>query len=169
MMRRIAVTGTPGSGKSTLARQLAARLNLPYIELAADYWLADWQPAPPERFRQQVIDYTAGEAWVIDGLYHKDITWARADTLVWLDYPLALVGWRLLKRTIRRIVTGETVGAGSRETLRHGVGACVSALRGHHQRRRDYARKLSGPAYAHLRVVRLRSPRAAAAWLRGID
>jgi adenylate kinase family enzyme len=162
-MQRIVVTGTPGSGKSTLARELAAQHNLPYFELAAVYWRDGWQTAPPDEFRGVVEEIAAGEHWVIDGLYLKEITWARADTLVWLDYPLALVLWRLLRRSWRRVRTGETLWqTDNRETWRRVIfsreSLLWSALTQHHRRRRSYARRLRQPEYAHLKVIRLTKP-----------
>ena len=44
----------------------------------------------------------------------RDSTWGRADTVVWLDYPLPLIMGRLLRRTVRRIVTQEELWRGNR-------------------------------------------------------
>ena len=99
--RRIVVTGTTGSGKTTFARALAARLGLPHAEQDAWNHLPGWQEAPVEQFRAAVDTFTAQPGWVMDGNYTKanDIGWARADTLIWLDYAAPLVFWRLLRRT----------------------------------------------------------------------
>jgi hypothetical protein len=35
----------------------------------------------------------------------RDITWQRVDTVVWLDYRLAIVLARWARRTVRRIRT----------------------------------------------------------------
>jgi len=43
-MRRIVVIGTTGARKSTLAASLAARLDLPPIELDALHWGPQWTP-----------------------------------------------------------------------------------------------------------------------------
>ena len=43
---KINVVGTSGSGKSTLARQLAERLDVPYIEMDRLYWRPEWQERP---------------------------------------------------------------------------------------------------------------------------
>ena len=88
--RRAAVVGTSGSGKTTLATSLAQRLGLAHVELDSLYWGPDWTPAPRERFREQVARALSGEAWTTDGNYGavRDIVWARADTVVWLDLSL---------------------------------------------------------------------------------
>jgi len=102
--RRIVVTGTTGSGKTTLARAVAAKLGLPHAEQDAWNHLPGWQEAPLEQFRAVVGTFTIQAGWVMDGNYTKanDIGWARADTLIWLDYSGELVFRRLLRRTLRR-------------------------------------------------------------------
>jgi adenylate kinase family enzyme len=51
---------------------------------------------------ERVIAATEGDGWVTDSTYHRmlgDLVEKRADVLVWLDLPIPLVMWRLLKRT----------------------------------------------------------------------
>ena len=86
-MRRINVTGTSCSGKTSLARDLAGRLGLPHVELDALFWGPDWTPVPRETFRARLAAALGADGWVADGGYAavRDITWARADTVVWLD------------------------------------------------------------------------------------
>src|SRR5215813_3241988 len=95
--QRIMIIGTTGSGKTTLASQLAKRLALSQVELDALYWNPQWTPASPEVFRERVSAALSGERWVVDGNYQlvRDLIWQRADTLIWLDYPLPLALWRL--------------------------------------------------------------------------
>jgi len=169
-MRRINVVGPSSAGKTTLARALAARLDVPHVELEALHWGPNWQPVPTETFRERVSRALAGDGWVADGGYQvaRDITWARVDTVVWLDYPLRVVLWRWLRRTLRRIRTAEEfwMGTGNRESLRNALRRdgllwwIVSTHQG--KRRRMQARLAARPELA---VVRLRSPREADAWL----
>ena len=65
-------------------------------------------------------DAVAGEGWVIDGNYGKtrDLVWASADTVVWLDYRFPRVFTRLLQRTFRRTLRREILWHGNRERLR---------------------------------------------------
>ncbi len=169
-MRRIVVSGTTGSGKTTLARDIGRRLGAPLVELDALHWEPGWREATAAAFRERVASALAGETWVVDGNYGqvRDLVWARADTVLWLDYPLALVLWRLVRRTLRRIATGEELWNGNRERL----GAQLSrdslilwALQTHLDKRRRYPRLFRRPEAAHLRVLRLRSPRATERWL----
>src|SRR4051794_37995613 len=108
-MRRVVVVGTSGSGKTTLAATLARRLCVPHVELDALHWGPHWTAVDPADFRARVAAAVAGPAWVCDGNYSpvRDLVWARADTLVWLDYPMGLVFRRVLFRTLRRCLCGE--------------------------------------------------------------
>jgi adenylate kinase family enzyme len=170
-MQRIVVIGTTGSGKSTLAAQLAAILHCPFVEPDALFWGPQWTPVPRETFRQQVSEALAGDAWTVGGNYSvaRDLIWARADTLVWLDYPLPLVLWRLGQRTLRRIVTQEALWGGNVETWRGQFASRDSlflfALKTHYRRRRELPALLAQPENAHLHMLHFRTPRAAQEWV----
>lgn len=171
--QRVVVVGTTGSGKTTLARQLAERLAFPHVELDALNWNPDWQEAPTPIFRERVSRALEGERWVVDGNYNKarDIVWSRAETIVWLDYPLPVILRRLLVRTARRIATREELWNGNRERLATQFtkdSLFVWALKTYRRRRREYPTFFQQPEYAHLRVVHLRSPKETVRWLAGV-
>jgi adenylate kinase family enzyme len=173
-MRRIAVIGTTGSGKTTLAHMISERLGVPHVEPDALNWEYGWKEAPIAAFRQRVAGALSAEAWVADGNYSKvrDIVWSRADILVWLDYPLPLILWRLVGRTFRRVTAQEGLWSGNRESLRTALlsrnSLLIWALKTYRRRRREYPALIRRPEYAHLTLVRLRSPEATAAWLSGL-
>ena len=118
--RRFVVIGTAGSGKTNFARALARRLGVPHGEQDAWNHEASWRAAPPERFRERVAAFNAQNAWVLDGNSSKtrDLSWGRADALIWLDYSAGVVYPRLLMRTLRRVLTREELWNGNRETWR---------------------------------------------------
>lgn len=174
-MQRIVVIGTTGSGKSTLAAALAQRLDADFVELDALNWLPGWQQAETAVFRRRVIDAIQGERWVVGGNYSKarDVIWTKADTLIWLDYPFPLVVWRLFRRSVRRIVTQENLwNTGNRETWRAQFFSRDSlflwAVKRHWHYRRWMDAIIKQPEYAHLRLIRFRSPGETARWLESV-
>jgi adenylate kinase family enzyme len=116
-MRRVSVVGISGSGKTTLARRLAAALEVPHVELDAIFHQPGWTELPVDEFRRRVGDEVAADGWVVDGNYRavRDLVWAAADTVVWLDRPRAVVIRRLIARTARRSITREELWNGNRE------------------------------------------------------
>lgn len=171
--RRIVVVGTSGSGKTTLAAQLAALRGCQHIELDAIHWQPNWRQTPHDEFQVKLAGALVGDCWVVDGNYGKGraALWSRADTLIWLDYPLWLVLWRLLRRTVWRVMTREELWNGNRENLRaifSQDSIFLWAIQTHSRRRREYTDLPYRPEYAHLTTIRLRSPRQANRWLRAI-
>jgi energy-coupling factor transporter ATP-binding protein EcfA2 len=167
---RILVLGRTGSGKTTLARQLAAALEVPHVELDSLYFGPGFSTVSLPVLRERTTAAIAAERWVIDGNKRavRDLVWPRADTIVWLDYPLGVSLWRLTRRARRRTaVLKAEAGAETglpRQLLAGGKGV-LTALRSHAGQRREYPRMFAQPANRHLAVVRLRSPRATRRWL----
>ncbi len=171
-MARIIIVGTSGAGKSVLGEQAAQKLGVPFLELDAYFWLPGWVQVTDEVFRQKVSDAVAVDAWVADGNYSRvrELIWTRADTLVWLDYPLPLTLWRLFRRTVKRIVTQENLWqTGNRETWRKQFLSrdtlFLWAIGSHGRYRRQYDELLKSPEYSHLEVYRFSSPNEASLWL----
>ena len=173
--QRLAVVGTSGSGKTTLARRLAQRLGIAHVELDAVHWGPDWTPAPREEFRACVAQALAGDAWTTDGNYSavRDIVWRRADAIIWLDYSLPVIMGRVTWRTFWRSVTGQELWNGNRERLWTAVLSRDSiiwwALSTYRRRRKEYPLLFGQPEYAHLNIVRLRSPSLANEWLESLS
>ncbi len=168
------MVGTSGAGKSTLASSLAAALGADFLELDSVYHQADWAPLAPLEFRRRVASAVAGERWVIDGNYSavRDLIWARADTVVWLDLPKRTVMRRIVWRTLRRVAGRVELWNGNREQLRNVFSldkeesVIAWAWQTHDSRRERYLAAMADPANGHLRFVRLTSPAAARRFLR---
>ena len=166
--------GTTGSGKTSVARQLSQVLGVPNVELDALNWGPNWTPAPTEVFRQRVAVAIEGERWVVDGNYSRvrDLVWPKATTLVWLDYALRVIMWRLFWRALRRTISREELWSRNRERFATQFlsrdSLFVWALKSYWRRRREYPALFSRAEYTHLSVVRLRSPNETRGWLAGV-
>jgi adenylate kinase family enzyme len=103
---KIAITGASGNGKTTLAETLECAAGLRHVEIDALHHGPNWESCGPEVLRDRVLAATDGDDWVTDSTYKRmlgDLLVERADVLVWLDLPIRLVMWRLMRRTAVRI------------------------------------------------------------------
>ena len=116
---RIVVLGTTGAGKTTLAREIARALEVPHVELDYYRFRPNWVEVPNDEFRECVREALRGDSWVADGNYSlaRDVIWPRATLLVWLDYPIYVVLWRLFWRTLGRGVLRKELWHGNKEKL----------------------------------------------------
>ncbi len=99
------IVGQPGSGKSTLARALGDVTGLPVIHIDRIHWQPGWIERSKAEKTRLCLEAEAGERWVFEGGH--SVTWpsrlARADLLVWLDRPIGLRLWRVLKRAVTQL------------------------------------------------------------------
>ena len=177
-MRRVSVVGTSGAAKSTLSRTLALRLGADFLELDSVFHQADWVPLPPEEFRRRVGAAVAGERWVIDGNYTskvRDLVWARADTVVWLDLAKRTVMRRIIWRSFGRVAGRSELWNGNRERWRNlfaldkEESVIAWAWETHAATRAKLEAATADPANRHLRFVRLRNPAAVRRFLRSVS
>jgi adenylate kinase family enzyme len=99
---RLVVIGPSGSGKTRLCARLAESLPARHVEIDALWHGPNWESCGPDELRRRVSDATEGRDWVCDGTYHTiigDLVLERAETVAWLDLPLPLVMWRLVRRS----------------------------------------------------------------------
>jgi adenylate kinase family enzyme len=100
-MQRIMIVGQPGSGKSTLARAMREITGLPVFHIDHIHWQPGWVERPRDEKTALCKAVEAREAWIFEGGH--SVTWAnrlrRAEMLVWLDLPVGLRLWRIVKRT----------------------------------------------------------------------
>ena len=171
--RRILVYGVTGSGKTTLARRIGETTGLPWHSVDDEVgWLPGWIERPLEDQVHIVSQLVAADSWVMDTAYGRwlGLALARTDLVVALDYPRWVSLTRLVRRTARRVFSGETVCNGNVETWRK-VLSSDSILVWHF---RSFSRKrsrmdtweadVSAPP-----VVRLRSPVETERWLTALQ
>ncbi len=179
---RIQVIGNSGSGKSTLAARLAAALDAPLVELDALNWLPGWvglNQSDPDEFERRIRAATGGGRWVAAGSYERfsrRILWPRLDTVVWLDLPLRIVAWRMLRRSWKRWRSGEPVWGGNREKFwpqlmiwRINDSLLGWVITQHGRKRRNMIACMSDPRWAHIRFVRLTSTREVEAFAASVE
>jgi adenylate kinase family enzyme len=171
---RYVIIGNTCAGKSTLAVELARRLSLELVELDALHWKPNWEPRATEDFHARVSEATHGSRWVVAGDYssQRDISWPRADVVVWLDAGLAVTMWRVLKRTYQRYRSREMLWGTNRERFwpllkvwNQHESLLAWAIRQHGRKRQAYAAMIEDQRWEHLRFVRLRSGEEVRLWV----
>ena len=177
-MRRVHVTGNSSSGKSTFAAALAEAIGAEFVELDALNWLPDWvglNATDPERLVRRFADATSGDAWVAAGSYMtfaQQAFWSRLDTVIYLDLPMPLLLWRVLRRSWRRWRSRELLwGTNVENFWKH-----LAVWRGeeslvwwivtqHARKQRRLFDQVADPRWQHIRFIRLRSRREIASFL----
>lgn len=169
---RVLVAGLSGAGKTTLARALQGVLGIPHTEIDSLHHGPGWQPRPA--FLDDVDALVAGDAWISEWQYGsaRARLAARADTLVWLDPPLAVSMGRLVRRTLRRRMRRERLWHGNVEPpLRTFLTDPEHVVRYAWVHRRKYRDRLIpdvAAAHPELVIVHLRSQADVDRWLAGL-
>lgn len=120
-MNRIVVLGvSAGAGKSSFARKLSEKTTIPVYHLDAYFWKPGWVENSEEEFSAQQRKLVEKEHWIIEGNYSStyNIREQRADTIIYLELPLIICLYRVVKRRI--IYHGKTrpdLGEGCPEKL----------------------------------------------------
>jgi adenylate kinase family enzyme len=167
---RIVVVGTSGAGKTTLAARIGARLDLPHADMDGFFHGPGW--VRRETGEQEVAAFVAGAAWVTERPWATvwERVMERATLVVWLDHPVRLRMARVIRRTVSRSLRRTPLWHGNVEPrLRTILTDPDHIIRWAWRTRRRYddlPEQLR--AWPELPIVRLRSQRAADAWLAGL-
>lgn len=105
-MKKIMVVGvSAGAGKSTFARELGFRTGLPVHHLDAHFWNSGWVESTPEEFTEKTAVLVQHDQWIIDGNYSTtfEMRAAEADTIIYLELPLRVCLYRVLRRWVTNI------------------------------------------------------------------
>lgn len=167
---RVLVYGVTGSGKTTLARRLGEALGVPWFEADQLTWLPNWKEVTLEDQQTAITAVCARDRWVLDTAYGKwrHIPLARATLIVALDYPRWVSLGRLIRRTARRVHSGEPCCNGNRETLRTALGH-NGIIFWHFKSFRSKQRRIREMQGSDIPVVVIRSSRELEAFVDSIN
>lgn len=168
---RVLVAGVAGCGKTTLSGRIADVLDIRHTEIDALHHGPNWTPRPT--FEADIAELTAAPSWVTEWQYTavRPRLAARADLMVWLDYPYWRVTFpRVAQRTLRRRIRREPLWNGNVEPpLRTVLTDPEHIVRWSVNTRHKFDKlpEQLGTHAPHLPLVRLTSPGRAEAWLSG--
>lgn len=174
-MERIVVVGSSGSGKTTFARRLATALGVPHLEMDSVFHRHGLADEAHDEFLPTLDEFTDAARWVVDGNYTshgtRDVVWPKADTFVWLDLPRRTAMSRVVRRTLRRVLTREEIWPGVREPFSNLYrldphrNIVVWTWTRHAHVREKYEQALTDGSWEHATVHRLRSEAEVKAYL----
>ncbi|MBE1556276.1 topology modulation protein [Sporosarcina limicola] len=120
-MNRIMVIGVAsGVGKSTFARRLGELIGIEVTHLDRLFWKPNWVEASIEEFSEAQQNSVHNEKWIIEGNYNAtaSIREPHADTIIYLELPLYVCLYRVLKRRVQfHGKTRNDVGEGCKEKV----------------------------------------------------
>lgn len=172
-MKRVMIVGvSSGVGKSTLAREMGERLDLPVHHLDALHWEPGWKEAEPDVFAARQKAVAAGDKWIIEGNYRPtyDIRAARADTIVYVELPLRVCLYRVVKRWWKfRGRSRPDLGTGCEERLDYDFLKFIVTT--YHRRKREMQERLLSFQLENpsSEVIQIRSQRETAAFLKYME
>ena len=102
---RVAIIGNGGGGKTRIAARIGGAVSLPVYEIDAIQWRPGWLQAQLDEVEARHDEILERERWVIDGWggtwQTLERRFARADTIVLVDLPVARHSWWATKRAVR--------------------------------------------------------------------
>ncbi|WP_051526666.1 P-loop NTPase family protein [Alkanindiges illinoisensis] len=174
MTQRINVVGTSASGKTTFSKALAQKMAVPHIEMDALNWQSNWEACTFEELLIKLKQCLAADSWILDGNYSKTtpVKWQNVDMVIWLDYGFGRNLYQSVSRTIRRLMSGTPLWEGTNniESFQRAFLSGDSSIiwwmiKTHGKNQRKYQHIMANPEFAHIRFVRLTSPKQARQFL----
>ena len=102
--------------------------------------------------------------------------WARLDTVVWLDLPMMVLLWRVVRRTWKRWRSKELLWGTNRQRFwpqfliwRKGESLVAWIVTQHARKRTTMVAHMSDPRWSHIRFARLTSSREVEAFVGSVE
>ncbi|HUC65072.1 MAG TPA: hypothetical protein VMA53_06580 [Stellaceae bacterium] len=170
-MRRVAVFGNTGGGKSTLARRLAELTRLPLYPLDLIQYRMGGGQVPDKEYLSAHAELLRKEVWIIDGYGTLASAWERfaaADTLIYIDLPIATHYWWVTKRLIKGLFVAAE-GWPENSPMWRSTMNSYKVVRLCHRGLTPKYGQLVAEAAASKRVHHLKSPAEMAAFLDAVE
>lgn len=99
-MKRIIIVGSPGAGKSTLSSRIHEIMDIDLFHLDKLFWKPGWVCISRKELKEKIRNLMELDSWIIDGNYGStmEMRIKKADTIIFLDFPLWLCLWGIIKR-----------------------------------------------------------------------
>ena len=170
------MVGTSASGKSTFGKQLAKRLDIPFIEMDEVFWDANWREPPDAEFFPKLKTALSEHSWVLDGNYTRTIPikWKDIDLVIWLDYSFPRTLYQSITRAINRSYTKKELwpNTGNRESFRKLFSKdsiVLWMIRGYPSNRAKYIKAMGSSEFSHIEFLQLKSPRQARRYIESLQ
>jgi adenylate kinase family enzyme len=160
---RINVVGTSGSGKSTFSKLLAKKMDLPYVEMDALHWKANWKESTDEELFNKLKNALSSEEWVLDGNYSKTehLKWKQVQMVIFLDLPFYLVLYRIIKRSLVRGFKRQELWAGNKESILQVLfskdSMILFTIKNFYKNRKRFLKLFNKPQNSQIKFISLKS------------
>jgi adenylate kinase family enzyme len=172
-VKRVAVFGNTGAGKSTLARRLTEITRLPLYTIDVIQFPDGGNNAKVshDEYLKMHAELLKKDEWIIDGFDSVPSAWERfaaADTLVYVDLPVAVHYWWVTKRLIKGLFANPEGWPSNSPIWASSMDSYKVVWRCHRRLTPKY-RKHVADAVASKRVHHLKSPAEIAAFLVAVE
>ncbi|POF29045.1 P-loop NTPase family protein [Roseibium marinum] len=102
-MKRVMIVGAPGSGKSMLAIALGKKTGLPVHHMDKIHYKPGWVARTKAEKDRLTHEVHVQDRWILEGGHSNTYgeRLARADTFIWLDMPVGVRLFRVLRRSAK--------------------------------------------------------------------
>lgn len=157
----IFVVGTSGSGKSTAAKRISVALGYKHVEIDSFFWLPNWTQRNEVELARLLQIALSNPPVVMDGNYATNgICPSAGDVLIFLDYPRWRTIFRLIRRSLTRVILRKELWSGNREEFKFLISRdpelnpILHALRTHSSRHETYTKLLEESQHTSNHIIK---------------